>query len=194
LKRQLREIVTQPERAEPQFRPLRADEQLDADPTSPEPTEPKRPAREAADAFRRQYQPQTRVIRHEGGFALREKVTEGLPLFAREEGNLRQSSRQSGESLSDAEIRSIAEARTRAWENAPRLHFPANEPELQRDLNARVLNVEVPEGARGYYLNGEAWIVRNAHRTRVEVERTLAHEAVAHHSPEGILGLPALSH
>ncbi len=76
------------------------------------------------------------------------------------------------------EVQALVKRLTAKWQNPPKIHVVGNHLELP---------VKAPKTARGFY-NGEVWLVQRMHRSADDVARTLAHEAVAHHGLESILG------
>jgi hypothetical protein len=86
-----------------------------------------------------------------------------------------------------AEVQGIVNELTVGWKNGPRVHVVPT----WRELPARF---KPTAQFRGIHSNGQAWIVAAQHRVgtgsdvRVQVGKTLAHEAVAHYGLRKILG------
>lgn len=81
--------------------------------------------------------------------------------------------------LSVAETQAAVADMVKAWKNGPRLRVVATPSELPGGA---------PADARGQYLNGTAYLVASNHRSAGNVQRTLAHEAIAHYGLRQMLG------
>ena len=81
--------------------------------------------------------------------------------------------------LSVAETQAAVADMVKGWKNGPRLRVVASPSELPGNA---------PADARGQYLNGTAYVVASNHRSAGGVQRTLAHEAIAHYGLPQMLG------
>ena len=81
--------------------------------------------------------------------------------------------------LSVTETQAAVAEMVKGWRNGPRLRVVATPSELPSPA---------PADTRGQYLNGTAYLVASNHRSAGNVQRTLAHEAIAHYGLNAMLG------
>lgn len=81
--------------------------------------------------------------------------------------------------LSVTETQAAVAEMVKGWRNGPRLRVVATPNELPSPA---------PADTRGQYLNGTAYLVASNHRSAGNVQRTLAHEAIAHYGLNAMLG------
>lgn len=123
--------------------------------------------------------------------AMRERVAQGLPLFARPDEKMPSglTMREAAEKVRAmraapvAEVQAIVDSMTAGWKAKPKIHVVASAADFP---------VAAPPDARGLYYDGEVWIAASGHRRgqdlRRRVARTLAHEAIAHLGLRNLLG------
>lgn len=81
--------------------------------------------------------------------------------------------------LSVTETQAAVAEMVKGWKNGPALRVVATPNELPSPA---------PADTRGQYLNGTAYLVASNHRSAGNVQRTLAHEAIAHYGLNAMLG------
>lgn len=102
--------------------------------------------------------------------AMREKAADGLPLFDRQQALQRNP-------MDAQRVRDIVAPIAQKWDVEVRVvDTPADLP------------VPAPADALGLHLNGVIYLVASTNRSKAQVQRTLAHEAVAHYGLRSMLG------
>ena len=98
-----------------------------------------------------------------------------------------------GSGISNIEVKSIAEAITTNWANAPEVLVvadmqDANVPQEVRDYDAEQRSLGAEGEPEGFWHDGKAYIVASAVQGPSDVMRVLFHEALGHYGLRGVFG------